>query len=1248
MKLEDKTRRSSLAALSGSMQPQWRYNAAHARSSDGFVAGAASGPVFITPDMVAQRAAGVALLQTIGNLAPFSEHVVPPGHYRLPAPSVLTTAANVVIHGSGATLWLENPIAPTQPPEGGLVFAGCTGLVLSNVAIDAYPHSASQVEVLGVDRPNNTVVTRSLGATDAGYPTVPGNVTSFTWRTVGGLQRNVEMKLNTTVSGGNVHVVGAAGWLASLESRLGNAVSAGDLVSLPFRASNVAPTANSGLLTFRDSPGCRLSNVVVHSGGPAVLDASGLTIEGSRIVRRPGSNRLVGSASEGVVSSTVSTTIANTEIGHCGGAAVDAGGWFGVVCEHANLRTLTVASPLGIGTRCSFFDPCNRLLGAGGVVSAIKSANVSLANVAAVLAAPHIASWDVYTVTVDSDISAATLGTVVDTGLTNSACHVLDSYVHDSGDVRVTCPGRISGTFIESCGVYVGPDAASTYRGPYPRDVAVSNNFVVSGGIVVGARTKANSAVHLLQGRKPMSNVRVTNNTVRFPRGIGIQMYYTDNGSTVSGNMVAAQRPGPHACGIAELSIDGSPALVTGATDATVSNNRTFGATHHAYATKSPDGPRAPHRITDLSYPGPRFTPQEIADQIASGEALWADVLVKAANLSVSEYVVPPGNYGMEAHEIPPWAPWWEPYAFSFIGIERPDDNPFTLSAYGCTFWTKATIHKPAVVRMMAFSDTANIRVRGLTFDVYYPNYVNSVVTAIDLKNNQIQMELLPGSYSNVSTITFENVSDWYGTTIFSKPDGTGITPFYTITTKNEFGLNFKKVTQDTDRLDRFWCTFKNTNVATNTYTPQWHNAHGIRGTMEVGDLLSLSYVNYTVELNASKNIHLTECTMFNGFIGEWAGHGGHVYKDCVLTRRPGTNMIVAGGGHMGGRSRVGSVYDGCYFGFSNDDAWSLTSYTNASAKAISGNTVTIGTIWKGVLPGDKFEFYRTSTKDFVGSYIVESIVPNSTHPSWYPAASVTFTTTPSPAILTTVNDPVVALIPAVNCSNWAVRNCTFDSSFQRIMIQGGPGIFENNLVRGMGHGMAIASVFAGPAPAAGGGGISDDVVIRNNVFLESSLSSERSVVDVTVGPFTETTGLRVANLRVVDNAFVGCGGAFLDATGTRNAIVANNIVVDPIRRSHISKISTRETPIIRRVQNEGLLIANNTIVEYAPYASRAFFDPIVDVNPFQSGSNSRRNVWKLDPARTCHEAAYRAYSAMGNAAQIIVAVRTSAAALDP
>jgi hypothetical protein len=642
----------------------------------------------------------------------------------------------------------------------------------------------------------------------------------------------------------------------------------------------------------------------------------------------------------------------------------------------------------------------------------------------------------------------------------------------------------------------------------------------------------------------------------------------------------------------------------------------------------------------DISYPNayqpysmtnpsgkPNFTAGQISTQKLNGTSILNQIIAAANNLSISQFTIPAGNYGFAQSTNYKNA---ATYGFLLDGIKRPENNPFTIKAQGVTFWFD-TMSAPAPNwgRAVYFNNCENIMLEGLTIDTYERNAIEGSLSAIDIPNNRIEITLLDGTFDNEAKIlAYPGAGDSQARLIPIKPDGNLIAPLYNI--NDTWGPEYLFISGITkSATNKYWLNMRS-NVLLNTiFTTNWLNAYGNEGTLQLGDGICLLYgVMGGVVVDNSKQITIkdTNCYIAKASIFEGGGYGNHKWINVHFSPRPGTNQILGGGENMSEGLRVGSTYDNCYFGLTSDDAINIHGFWG-KALNINGNTTIFDRVPSGVAVGDIIEIYNNKNGALVYSYTISGIngaVDTDINGNRQNVA-VTFTQTPDPSIVSQ-NADLWARYTSAECAGWIVRNCVFESNYQRILIQSGPGLFENNIVNSMGSGLHLYGNFYSYE-----GGFLNNITIQNNVFLNSSLSPNSPPIILEFTNMTTQTQWPT-DISILDNLFVNAGGEAIRLKNAKNVLIEGNIVTNPLVFTALAMpAASRASTVFTGLNVSNVTVKDNYLYEKSLYTTE---------NKFYNGTATlANNIAVTEFGDTTTLGARDAYFAQKTAQQIISAV---------
>ncbi len=545
----------------------------------------------------------------------------------------------------------------------------------------------------------------------------------------------------------------------------------------------------------------------------------------------------------------------------------------------------------------------------------------------------------------------------------------------------------------------------------------------------------------------------------------------------------------------------------------------------------------------------PSFTEKQIKNQKIKGASIMGEIQEAAADLSKSSFTIPAGDYGFAMDKYLPGNSIC--HGFALDGIQRPDDNPFTIYAEGVTFWIEPT-GKPCANTSYAFlmRNCSNIKVVGLTIDEYTPNDIEGEVTKIDKNNNRIAIKLTNSSM----TITDEVIKMALGGSqcriVPYKADGTFIAPLYKIDPKGWGpGSMMVKNFESTGEENEYWITFQSDTLIKTIGDTEWISAYGKTGIIEEGDVISFLYGNVLTNLNNCKQITIegmkNHCT--KGMPGEGGGYGAHVWKDCYFGPRPGSSKVMTAGEYMLCGTRVGSTLDNVTIVGSSDDQINIHGYLSI-INGINGKSVNVSYVQDGVLlAGDKAEFY-----DKDGNLVLTRTIAEDVNNGDFNNRTVKFTeNVPSEFYVKIERNKQNQIInfegytirwPSQECDGWTIKNCTFINNYQRILIQSGSGTFENNKVYHMGMTMAINNIF--DVPSIYEGGFLGKITVKNNIFYNSSNGPSLALFPAEQS-YNFDGKMLGEKLEIENNIFINCGH-LVNTRNYESVSFKNNIIIEP------------------------------------------------------------------------------------------------------
>jgi hypothetical protein len=570
--------------------------------------------------------------------------------------------------------------------------------------------------------------------------------------------------------------------------------------------------------------------------------------------------------------------------------------------------------------------------------------------------------------------------------------------------------------------------------------------------------------------------------------------------------------------------------------------------------------------------PGPSFGVREMQDQLIAGQQLIQDIYT-AFYAGDDVFTIPPGDYRFETVSQK------GPNAFALENLNRDGQNQFRILGYGATLWFNLHGNSaPQVNFMVGLFNCCNITLEGLTIDSNPRGQMDARVTAFDFTGNRIQVQPLEGTFLLPSVPVHQNRF------IPFKPDGKHIAPLYKIDTAWGPGnMVFNAFTVDPN--GRYWLEMDTPKLLQTVQDPTWQATYGSAGTLEIGDVLAVLYsANRGINLDECKQVIIRDLHMYTAkSTRHESGYCDNQWINCRLMGRPGTNNLSGGEGSLSTDCMHGSLVDGMLVHRTSDDTTNL----RAMWRNVISTNVHSATFHRRppllLEPGHKADFYDISTKQFIATLTVASAYKE----------TVTFVEPVGSAY-----DNAKALFTEFQNAGWVMRNCFFVDSYQRTLMQCGPGLFEHNRLERVGscmriHPGAITYVETG---------IPSDITIRNNVFIDCSTGPDRPSFEV------NSDNRRIENLTITGNIICNSGREVAEINQVDNFNFSNNIIINPFEGSVLlPETHCPDLPIAVLDDVNGATIENNTIIRRTPETG-------VVCHTNSSNISESGNIQLLDP----------------------------------
>jgi len=324
-------------------------------------AGTGAGPVFSEEDKDLQRAAARSLLANLRAELAAGQKVItlPPGDYRFDrgAGVLIQKAEDVEIEATGVTFWFG--------PDKGVVLDQCRNVKLRGLTIDADPLPWTQGVIESIDPKEKKMVIQL----DAGYPALEGKQLTQPGRI---LFFDGESRRELPVFDDQATAFEALGERRyQITQFVSHRVFTNPLPGRPVRAGDRVAFfimyGGGSNLHLRGCEGVTVEKVTNHAASSFAFHETkgkgGNQYLGCRLIRRPGTDRLMASRSDCFHSYLMEKgpRIEGCEFSHSGDDLMNIHGFFGIVVRAISPKEAILVSPfgeiLGAGSRIRISDP---------------------------------------------------------------------------------------------------------------------------------------------------------------------------------------------------------------------------------------------------------------------------------------------------------------------------------------------------------------------------------------------------------------------------------------------------------------------------------------------------------------------------------------------------------------------------------------------------------------------------------------------------------------------------------------------------------------------------------------------------------------------------------------------------------------------------------------------------------------------------------------------------------------------------
>ena len=595
-----------------------------------------------------------------------------------------------------------------------------------------------------------------------------------------------------------------------------------------------------------------------------------------------------------------------------------------------------------------------------------------------------------------------------------------------------------------------------------------------------------------------------------------------------------------------------------------------------------------------------------------------AEEITRACRSGASTYTISPGHYRFNQrpginHSDP------ERFTFTLKDLRRSDKNPFTIKAHGATFWFN--LHdkpSPTPNYNMQFLNCENIVLEGATFDSDNPASIEGMVTEIDKDKNRIEIKLSVLS-REISTKRINSGSgsrskDYHKRIVPYNTKGRFISPtYYLDTVPGRWGPLHMKYThvETSSKADHIWIYFKTNQLLKTGTSKKWADVYGADMAFKEGCYIAAAWSTATaLSLNRSRQVTIKDCNIY--LIGtqigamENGGYGGHKWINTKLIRRPGSGRLRGPDGFMFGNTKKGTTLDGVVVGHTFDDV--LNIYANyGTVKKTNGNIIEMDDRSQAfrshgehgmpydIRAGDSIELYDAQSRLKLETLKITALAGGN-------RIKVNKEVSVPPGTMVGFKD--------YECAGWHIKNCYFIDSYQRILIQTGPGILENNWIENMGAYLIIGANYE-----VWEGGDSYDIKIKDNLFANVAACSTYPAIKIHKGIHQ---GYK-PGINISGNIIISPGNHAIEAHGVSNALINNNILVDPIRQTYLRNKESAGSKAILQSKSKSLNVNSNVLIERDAHTiSESTTDKrIVNTDKNVSSTN---NSYLSDPQNKLHK----------------------------
>ncbi len=531
-------------------------------------------------------------------------------------------------------------------------------------------------------------------------------------------------------------------------------------------------------------------------------------------------------------------------------------------------------------------------------------------------------------------------------------------------------------------------------------------------------------------------------------------------------------------------------------------------------------GTKAPGAAFSFDAPqGPTFAEEQRKAQVEAGKGVVAMVR-KAFDSGAASVRIPPGDYrfGQET-----WGPVGPIYPLEFAGLKRDADHTFTIDARGVTFWFDLTDDEAATAHFcLGFRDCANIILRGATIDRGTRGNVEGKIVQIDAPGNRFEIKLTKGC-----VVPTKFNGDMNQRVVPFKADGTFPAPLYALQPGGVHLMYKGIVPGEAEGL--YWVTMNDSALMDTLRDPNWAKAYGEQGMLRVGDGISCVYtVAEAIGVVGCRNMTMEGVSIYAAKANpsETGGYGAHLWKNCYIGPRPGTNQWQGGEGFMFNGTGHGTTLDGVTIRHTADDCCNVHGYWG-HVKSVAGERMTFEVNWAtghalayDAAVGDKILFWDKESGSLVGEAKVVAIDGDSV------------------VLDKEAGQFANAVAEWVDheCAGWLIQNCDWSDDYQRVLFQSGPGAVRNCKFTRLGSSLELNSDFPYVE-----GGIATDIRVTGNTFTDVNPMPGGAAISVHFHTYGAGQGWPMSGIEIVGNTFVRPGGPAIELSNVSASNIEGN-----------------------------------------------------------------------------------------------------------